>query len=73
MRGQKIGKEDGLALLDFLRADDVNRGRRVSKLGRLRVSGDNYVGRKRRKAEAKTEDMGFPGGEVDDHLARSKG
>src|SRR2546429_8662328 len=73
LRGQKIGKEDGLALLDFLRADDVNRGRRVSKLGRLRVSGDNYVGRKRRKAEAKTEDMGFPGGEVDDHLARSKG
>src|SRR2546429_8998833 len=32
LRGQKIGKEDGLALLDFLRADDVNRDRKSTRL-----------------------------------------
>src|SRR5215469_17324000 len=72
LRGQKIRKRDGLALLDFLRADDIDGGGNASKLGRLRVSGDDHVGRERGKVEAETEGIGFSGSEVDDHFARGK-
>ena len=43
LRGEKIGERNGLALLDFLTADEIDRSGSVVELERLSIGGDDDV------------------------------
>ena len=66
LRGEKIGKQHGLALVDFVSSHNANWSGSLGKLGWLSVGGDDDVGREGLEIEAKIQSMGLAGREVDD-------
>src|SRR5216684_3284674 len=73
LRREKVRKGDCLALVDFLAADEINRRGCAINLERLRICGDDDVGRERLEIKTKVKSAGFAGSEIENGVAGDEG
>ena len=73
LRRKQVRKRDGLTLLDFLAADEVDRRGSPVDFKGLSVCGDDDVGRKRFEIEANVKSVGFAGSEIENGVAGDEG